>query len=156
MPISEATAKINDVIYHNTPSDKFITFFWGMFSPSSSTFRFVNAGHNPPLWLPQNEDQPVKLEEGGIILGFMPSTESYEEKEIELKKGDVILFYTDGVTEAKNENKEEYGEARLINCLKQNRVKKSEELVDAIINDVKAFSHQRPQDDMTLLVIKVN
>lgn len=155
--LSKASGQVNDIIYRNTPSDKFITFFWGVYNPENSEFRFVNAGHNPPIWLKAGEEEATKLEEGGLILGAMSTMTPYEEQVVTLGSDDLLVFYTDGVTEAMNEDEtEEYGEERLYDCIKGNRHKPSQELQQAIIDDVQAFSHDVQHDDITLIVVKVN
>lgn len=155
--LSEASDQINNIIYQNTPSDKFITFFWGIFNPENSEFRFVNAGHNPPIWLKAGETEPEELEEGGLILGAMSTMSPYEEQTIELSSDDLLVFYTDGVTEAQNEEEEEeFGKDRLINCIHENRDKSPEEIQQAIINAVQEFSMEKQYDDITLIIIKVN
>ena len=63
--LSEATASINDIIHKNTPADKFITFFWGKMSSDGKRFKYVNAGHNPPILFRKDSDEPILLEEGG-------------------------------------------------------------------------------------------
>ena len=155
--LSEASGQINDIIHQNTPSDKFITFFWGIFTPDNAKFRFVNAGHNPPIWLKNGKDDPEELEEGGLILGAMSTMTPYEEQTIQLSTDDLLVFYTDGVTEAMNEDEtEEFGEDRLINCIRENREKSSKEIEQAIIESVKQFSHDIQYDDITLIILKVN
>jgi sigma-B regulation protein RsbU (phosphoserine phosphatase) len=155
--LSEASGQINNIIHRNTPNDKFITFFWGIFNPESSEFRFVNAGHNPPIWIRSGEEDLTQLEEGGLILGAMSTMTPYEEQVITLNSEDLLVFYTDGVTEAMNEDEtEEYGEDRLHDCIKENRDKPAEELQQAIIDDVQAFSHDVQHDDITIIVVKVN
>ncbi|MDX1619230.1 MAG: PP2C family protein-serine/threonine phosphatase, partial [Balneolaceae bacterium] len=155
--LAEATNQINDIIYENTPPDKFITFFWGKFYRDDSSFKYVNAGHNPPVWLLKDTDEPKELEEGGLILGAMPSNTSYREETITLSSGDLLVFYTDGVTEARShDGEEEYGEGRLLECIKQHREATAGELQDAIISDVQSFSPELQYDDITLIVLKVN
>lgn len=154
--LAEATDQINDIIYENTPPDKFITFFWGKYYNEDKSFRFVNAGHNPPIWLKKGEPEPQELEEGGLILGAMPTMTPYEEETITLSSGDILVFYTDGVTEAMNpEQTEEYEEDRLLACIRQHREATAQEIQDAIINDVNRFSEETQYDDITLIVIKV-
>lgn len=155
--LSEASGQVNDIIYRNTPSDKFITFFWGIFNPDTSEFRFVNAGHNPPIWLQAGEEEPKELEEGGLILGAMSTMTPYEEQVVTLSTNDTLVFYTDGVTEAMNEDQtEEFGEERLLKCIQENRHNSAEGILQAIIDAVKEFSHDVQYDDVTLIVIKVN
>ncbi len=155
--MSEATGSINDIIYNNTPADKFITFFWGIISDNGTKFKYVNAGHDPPILFRKGSDEPVLLEEGGVILGAMPTMMPYESAEIDLKPGDLIVFFTDGVTEAMNpEQTEEYETDRLKECIRKNRDKTAEEIQDAIITDINAFSNNIQYDDITTIVLKVD
>ncbi|WP_240894706.1 GAF domain-containing SpoIIE family protein phosphatase [Fodinibius halophilus] len=155
--LSKASAQINDIIHQNTPSNKFITFFWGIFNPDNREFRFVNAGHNPPIWLKKGKEESEELQEGGLILGAMPTMAPYEEQTIQLSEKDVLVFYTDGVTEAMNEDEtEEFGEERLLNCIKENRFQSAAEIQEGIIEEVERFSHDVQYDDITLIVLKVS
>lgn len=155
--MSEATGSINDIIYNNTPADKFITFFWGIIADNGTKFKYVNAGHDPPILFRKGSDVPVLLEEGGVILGAMPTMMPYESAEIDLKPGDLIVFFTDGVTEAMNpEQTEEYETERLKECIRKNRDKTAQEIQDAIITDINAFSNNIQYDDITTIVLKVD
>ncbi|MEP0553938.1 MAG: SpoIIE family protein phosphatase [Balneola sp.] len=155
--MSEATGSINDIIYNNTPADKFITFFWGIISDNGTKFKYVNAGHDPPILFRQGSDEPVLLEEGGVILGAMPTMMPYESAEIDLKPGDLIVFFTDGVTEAMSPDQtEEYETDRLKECIRKNRDKTAQEIQDAIITDINAFSNNIQYDDITTIVLKVD
>ena len=155
--LSEATSRINDIIYENTPSDKFITFFWGKLSPNLSDFKFVNAGHNPPFLLRKDEDVPETLDEGGVILGAVPSMMPYGEDTVVLNQGDIVVMFTDGVTEAMNiDQTEEYEERRLSECIVKNRDLLAEDLMQAIIDDINEFSNNIQYDDITMIVMKKN
>lgn len=155
--LEEASGRINGIIHDNTPADKFITFFWGKISNDKKRFKFVNAGHNPPMLFRKNETKPILLEEGGIILGAMPTLMPYESSEIEFQEGDLIVFFTDGVTEAMNPDQtEEYEEDRLIECINKNREKNSSEIMDAVIDDINKFSNNIQYDDITMIVLRVN
>jgi sigma-B regulation protein RsbU (phosphoserine phosphatase) len=155
--LAEATSSINNIIYNNTPADKFITFFWGKISATGDKFDFVNAGHNPPLLFRKDKDEPEELDDGGVILGAMPSMMPYNSSSVIFEKEDVLVFYTDGVTEAMNPDQtEEYGEERLISCIKKNLGKTSQEIMDSIIEDVNEFSNEIQYDDITILVLKVS
>lgn len=155
--MSEATGSINDIIYNNTPPDKFITFFWGIISENGTKFKYVNAGHDPPILFRKGSDEPVLLEEGGVILGAMPTMMPYESAEIDLKPGDLIVFFTDGVTEAMSPDQtEEYETDRLKECIRKNRDKTAQEIQDAIITDINAFSNNIQYDDITTIVLKVD
>lgn len=153
--LSEATSSINDIIHKNTPADKFITFFWGKIAKDRKSITYVNAGHNPPILFREEADQPILLEAGGVILGAMPSLMPYESDTIDIKKGDLLVFFTDGITEALNpEQTEEYEEHRLTECIRKNRHKSSQEIQDAIIADINEFSNNIQYDDITIIVIK--
>ncbi|MDZ7808709.1 MAG: SpoIIE family protein phosphatase [Gracilimonas sp.] len=155
--LSQATNSINNIIHHNTPADKFITFFWGKISKCGTYFEYVNAGHNNPLLLREGKDEPVELDKGGVILGAIETLAPYESETVELKKNDVLVLYTDGVTESMNpDNTEEYGEERLEACIKNHLDKDSQSIMNAVIKDIKAFSDDTQYDDITMLVIKVN
>ena len=152
--MTEATGRINDLIYENTPSDKFITFFWARLLEDGKRLKYVNAGHNPPIVLRNNSEEQELLDVGGLILGAMPSMMPYEEKEIDLNSGDVVVLYTDGVTEAQNDHEEEFGEERLFDCIKRYRDYAAQEIMDHIVKEVRAFSSSNQFDDITLVVLK--
>ena len=150
----DATGQINSLIYQNTPSDKFISFFWGRFYHETRTLRYVNAGHNPPI-LMRRGSEPELLSEGGVLLGALPTMMPYKEQEEPLQKGDVIIMYTDGVTEAMNADEEEFDEHRLIACVQKRLDQHPEEIMNGIISEVTAFCDNRFTDDLTLIVCKV-
>ena len=155
--LEEATGRINDIIHANTPPDKFITFFWGIIDEQGYQLRFVNAGHNPPMVFHEGETEPSLLEDGGVILGAMPTLMPYTGDIYQFMNGDVLVFFTDGVTEAMNPDQtEEYEEHRLIDCVNKNRDKSAQEIIDAVINDINAFSDNIQYDDITMIVLKVN
>ncbi len=154
--LEEATGRMNDMIHENTPDDKFVTFFWGLFCPKTSQFSYVNAGHNPPLLFKKEEEKCKKLEEGGLILGAMPTMTSYKKNTVDLETGDLLVFYTDGVTEALNTTEtEEYEEERLISCIQQNKTNSAQAVIEAISEDVKKWSHDIQYDDITLMALKI-
>lgn len=153
--LSEATERINNLIHQNTPSDKFITFFWAIYYKNQNTLRYVNAGHNPPLLLRSRASGFEELTDGGLLLGAMETMLPYQQTDIKLNKDDLLVCYTDGVNEALDKSgTEEYGTDRLMECIKINRTKSSAEILDAIMNDVRAYSDFNLQDDLTLLIIK--
>lgn len=155
--LEEATGRINDIIHDNTPPDKFITFFWGKIDKQGYQFRYVNAGHNPPMVFHKGKKEPTLLQDGGIILGAMPTLMPYVSDEYEFKEGDILVFFTDGVTEALNPAEtEEYEEHRLIKCVNKHREKPAQEIMNAIIDDIKTFSNHVQHDDITLIILKVN
>ena len=156
LSIEEKTARINDIIYRNTPADKFVTFFWAKIDPKKNLFSYVNAGHNPPLLFKSNQIKPIHLDKGGLILGAMPTLSAYLKEDISLEKDDLIVFYTDGVTEARNTKDEELEEDGLIECINRHRSLSADELITAVIDDVKSFSDNQLGDDLTMLVLTVS
>lgn len=154
MRIDEATAMINDLVTGNTSEGRFITFFWGYINTKTNTLTYVNAGHNPPYIL--RGDKVIKLTKGGIILGVVKTFAAYNFEEVELKKDDVIILYTDGVSEALNLEFEEYSEERLENKAKSLMHKSAGEILNGIKEDVQIFTQGNQQsDDITMIVIKV-
>jgi phosphoserine phosphatase RsbU/P len=155
--LSEATERINNLIFKNTPSDKFITFFWAKYIAEHGIFRYVNAGHNPPLLLRSGTDNFEELSEGGLLLGAMESMMPYSQTDIEINPGDLLICYTDGVNEAMNpEGTEEFGEERLKKCILENRNNTSREILREIERCVREFSDGPLQDDLTLLILKAD
>ncbi len=154
MEIVEATALINDLVTENTSDGKFITFFWALFENEKRKIRYVNAGHNPPLLIRNGKIQ--KLEKGGIIFGVMKTISPYLSEEIVLQKDDIIILFTDGITEAKNVNDDDFGDERLESIAENLEGLTAQEIMNKIKEEVQMFAHGAMQsDDMTLLVIRV-
>jgi sigma-B regulation protein RsbU (phosphoserine phosphatase) len=152
--IDEATGMINDLVTANTSEGRFITFFWGYIDTKKNTLTYVNAGHNPPYII--RNGKIIKLDKGGIIFGVMRTAVPYIFEEVELKKDDVILLYTDGVSEAMNLNNEEYSEEKLQSVAESLVDKTAEEILNLIKEDVQIFTQGNVQsDDITMIVIKV-
>jgi sigma-B regulation protein RsbU (phosphoserine phosphatase) len=153
--LTEVAGKINNLIHRNTNYDKFITFFFGILDIKKNTFTYVNAGHNPPIWLRKN-DKVDLLEKGGLILGMMPNL-PYQQETITLEPGDWIVMFTDGVTEAVNAADEEFEEKRLIEVIRANKDGSASVMKDKILAAVREFSVGQAQgDDITLLSLKVS
>lgn len=151
--LSEATGQINSLIYQNTPSDKFISFFWGRFDHAEQVLHYVNAGHNPPLLIRSN-GEISRLSEGGVLLGAMPTLTPYNVGQAFLAEDDILVLYTDGVTEAMNGNSEEFDEDRLIESVLQRRDQEPAQILAGIIADVTNYCGNRITDDLTLIVCK--
>lgn len=153
--IDEATGMINDLVTANTSEGRFITFFWGYIDTKTNTLTYVNAGHNPPYII--RNGKIIKLEKGGMIFGVMKTLTPYIFEEVELKKNDVLILYTDGVSEAMNLNNEEYSEEKLQEVAKSLVNKTAEEILNGIKEDVQIFTQGNAQsDDITMIVIKVH
>ncbi len=152
--IVESTALINDLISANTSDGRFITFFWAVINNEEKKMTYVNAGHNHPLLIRDGEIR--KLNKGGMILGVMETTIPYESETIKLQKDDVIVLFTDGISEAMNKESEEFSDERL----EENSIKLSslsaKEILDGIKNEVTDFTKGAAQsDDITMVIVKV-
>lgn len=154
MQIDEATGLINDLITENTTEGKFITFFWAIIENDTKQMLYVNAGHNPPLLI--RKSKIIKLDKGGIILGVMNTIIPYISERLQLEKDDLLILFTDGVSEAMNQNGEEFSDETL-EKLSLSLVEKSAIEISSIIqNEVSKFAYGTVQsDDITLMVIKV-
>jgi sigma-B regulation protein RsbU (phosphoserine phosphatase) len=114
---------------------------------------YTNAGHNPPIMI-SSEGKIILLETGGTVLGFMADYE-YKEENIPFQEGDVLVIYSDGITEAQNKKDEEFGYDRLEEVIRSGRDKSAKEINAHILNAVKSFTGDVPQsDDTTLVIIK--
>jgi len=146
-------ANSNNLLYNSTESSKFATLFYGILNPESNEIVFCNAGHNNPFLF--SFDGNVKeLKTGGLLLGGFPGSE-YEEEKISINRNDLIVIFSDGISEAMNENEEEYGEERLKDFILNHRDEVPDKIIENILSNVKMFVGEAPQsDDITLLVIK--
>ena len=152
--IDEATGIMNDLITENTSDGRFITFFWSIFDELNKSMTYVNAGHNPPLLIRDNKI--IKLDKGGIIFGVMKTFIPYSSEVVKLQGNDVIILFTDGITEAMSKNHEEFSDERLERIVLNLTSKSAEEILKAIKKEVQIYTMGAPQsDDLTLVVIKV-
>jgi serine phosphatase RsbU (regulator of sigma subunit)/pSer/pThr/pTyr-binding forkhead associated (FHA) protein len=144
--------RLNKATCANCPSNRFITFFFSVLDPSG-TLLHANAGHNPPM-LMRTTGEVQMLEGGGPPLGILKIA-PYGEQRGHLAPGDMLVIYSDGVTEANNGNLDEFGEERLVRVLRENRHRPAVEIVQAVTEAVAEFAAGAPQaDDITLVVAK--
>ena len=137
----------------NCPSNRFITFFFCVVNPSTGEVRYANAGHNPPV-LVRASGEVEMLAGGGPVLGIVPIA-PYCESAAHLDAGDMLVLYSDGVTEANNPEFEEFGEERFAHLLREHRRESSANVVQAVTRAVAEFTSGAPQaDDITLAVAK--
>ena len=145
--------RLNKTTCANCPSNRFITFFFCVLDTKTDDLAFANAGHNPPIII-RASGEPVMLEGGGPVLGILPGA-PYSEMHTELHSGDLLVIYSDGVTEATNLRNEEFEEQRLIDLLREHRTEPAAEIVSAVTRALNEFAAGAPQaDDITLLVAK--
>ncbi|HEY6905899.1 MAG TPA: PP2C family protein-serine/threonine phosphatase [Ignavibacteriaceae bacterium] len=114
---------------------------------------YCNAGHNNPYLFPSDKE-PVRLSEGGIVVGMIPDY-NYVEDLVEFRQGEVFVLYSDGVTEAMNFLEEEFGEERLEKSIRKNMHLSAEEMIKETFRDVESFTRGAPQsDDITMVIVK--
>lgn len=151
---AEVSTHLNRVLYSNIPLHKFITAFYGVMNIPNRTFKFTNAGHNPPLLVHAN-GECVRLEAGGSVLGAFADL-TYSDGEVKLSAGDRLMLFTDGLSEAVDENNEQFGEQRLIDLLCEHRHRTPEELKQIIFGAVAEFCGQSFRDDATLMIVGID
>jgi sigma-B regulation protein RsbU (phosphoserine phosphatase) len=145
--------KVNFLLWESIERNQFITAFYGVLDASNKTISYANAGHNPPLLLETNGDFRF-LERGGMPLGMFRDTRYYEYF-LSLTKGQVLVLYTDGVTEATSTSGQEYGRERLAETVKKCKHLSAREMVTFIHRDVMDWTGGRgADDDLTLFIIK--
>ncbi len=152
--LRESALQINRIVYDNTPSELFITFFMALIDVNEGCMKYVNAGHNPPF-LMRRDGQVKMLSKGGILLGVKADA-VYEEGEVQLNPGDILFMYTDGVCEAMNCFEEEFGEKRLVEIVSANRTLPLADLVHLIEKEVEVHHGSSDyDDDFTLLLARL-
>lgn len=154
MPADNILSEVNNILVDDSPSNMFVTVFYGVLDTRSGAFEYSNGGHNSP-YLISKEGEVKKLDNiGGLLLGAMKDAE-YESNVIMLQPGESLFFYTDGITEAFNKTGEEYEVRRLAEFLFNKNSLIASELVEQVFDDVKTFSGGAEQsDDITCLALK--
>ena len=152
--IDDITGRVNRHLCRDTLVSEFATLFYGVFSPNGRRFTYCNAGHNPPLLLRGNIFS--ELETGGLVIGVVPD-EIYEKGVLELSSGDLLIFYTDGVTEALDYQEDLYGIDRFKESILRYRDEPAHTLANQLLWDVRRYAGlARQADDITLVVAKVS
>jgi sigma-B regulation protein RsbU (phosphoserine phosphatase) len=152
--LASMVTRLNRVITSTCPSNRFITFFMAVLEPTTGETVYCNAGHNPPLLVRANGDVET-LEGGGMILGILPKAQ-YSERRTHMDPGDVLVLFSDGVTEGvKAGTDEEFGEDRLATAIQRNAKLPATEMIDAINREVAEWAAgTAPADDVTLVVVR--
>ena len=151
--LAEKLGRLNKATTANCPDNRFITLFMGILNPQTGELVYASAGHNPPL-LVRAKGGYETLTAGGVVLGIL-SAATYEDSHITLEKGDVLVMFSDGVTEAPNANDEEYGDARLADLVAGMSKRSAREIVDAVHASVGTYTEGAPPaDDITVMVAR--
>ncbi len=150
---ADVVARLNKITCENCPSNRFITFFFGILDPATGHLGYANAGHNPPM-IVRSSGAVELLPGGGPVLGIVPVA-PYKQEKARLAPGDLLVIYSDGITEATNTTEEEFGEERLAEVLRSRREEPAAAIVDAVTESLQQFTAGAPQaDDITLVVAK--
>jgi sigma-B regulation protein RsbU (phosphoserine phosphatase) len=144
-------ASVNRLLCHNISAGKFVTFVYAVVDSGAGVIRYANAGHNPPI-VARASGAIDRLAPTGLVLGVAPEW-TYTSGVVPFARGDRLICFTDGITEALSPDDEEFGEERLLAIIADGPRGSSESLVQAIGRAVAAWTHQEPQDDATLIVI---
>ncbi len=151
--VAELMAQVNRLVFDASPENRYATFFYAQFDPATRRLVYTNGGHNPPMVLRGSD--VIRLEAGGPVVGLFRAAQ-FEQEEIQLQPGDILVLYTDGISEAENLHEEEWGEGALVETATACRDLPPSEMIARIMQTADAFAAGAPQhDDMTLVVAKV-
>jgi sigma-B regulation protein RsbU (phosphoserine phosphatase) len=148
-------SRVNRLIHEATEGERFITAFYGLIDPETRRMLYIIAGHNPPLLLHADGTSQM-LQHSGLPLGVFKDSR-YSESVVDFKPGDILVLYTDGVTEARNGFDESFGLERLESVVRAAGDRRAHEICKAITTSVREFSSEvgGPEDDLTISIIKV-
>jgi sigma-B regulation protein RsbU (phosphoserine phosphatase) len=149
---ANTVARLNRLLYASTSPEKYATFFFGLYSEQTRRLVYTNAGHLPPLLIHTNSYE--LLEVTGSVVGAFPSLR-YEEQRIQIGPGDLLVAYTDGITEPENAYGEDFGADRLAEVILRHREACPEEIVAKVLEAVRHWDTSTEQaDDMTLMIVR--
>ena len=155
--LAQMVSKLNRLIFNSTIGQHYVTFFYADFNETNRRLTYVNAGHNPPLWLHSNGEKRFRrLTTGGLIAGAFEHCE-YDQETFQMESNDLLFLYTDGLTEAMSPNGEEFGEPRVEEMLSSFAHLPAQEIRDQMVREVKDWCRGAGlYDDLTFVVMKVN
>src|SRR3984893_7629381 len=151
-------ANVNRLLYNASDSNRYATFFYAELDRASRTLHYVNGGHNPPAVLRKEDGvwRVFRLADGGPVIGLLAGA-AYREQILHLLPGDILLAFTDGISEAMNATEDEWGEDRMIAEAQALANLNAEELLQSLFRAADAFAAGAPQhDDMTLVVLRIS
>ena len=145
--------RLNHGLFRRAIESRFLTTFYGILG-ADGTFTYCNAGHNPPLLVSASGIR--RLDQGGVVLGLFEQA-AFEEETLTLEKGDLIIAFSDGVTEAMNPDNEEFTDDRLLACANAHRGEPPQQIMNALLGDVQTFCAGATQsDDVTVVMVRYN
>lgn len=150
--------KLNRQMYQNIERNSFVSLFYAVLDMKKNKICFSRAGHNPAILVQQSTNKSTTIQPNGLAVGLESGTQFnsfLEEHELPLQSGDIMVFYTDGFTEASNENGDEFGEEKLEKIISENKNTSANGLIQTVVRSVKGFVGNHPQhDDMTMVVVR--
>jgi sigma-B regulation protein RsbU (phosphoserine phosphatase) len=153
--LAKMMQKVNRLVYEASTSSRYATFFFAAFDPETHELRYVNAGHNPPVLVKDASGELRRLEACGPVVGLLPFVD-YEEQSVILQPGDLLIAYTDGISEAMTADDEEWGEDRMLEAAPRGPVTSASGVIETIFRVADEFTAGAEQhDDMTLLIMKL-
>jgi sigma-B regulation protein RsbU (phosphoserine phosphatase) len=155
--LADMISNVNRLVYDASASNRYATFFYAQYEQATRQLTYVNAGHNPPMILRKQDGgwEIIRLEEGGAVVGLLPSF-PYTQATVELAKGDMLLAFTDGISEAMNPAEEEWGEENLIETAKSYEGLPAADMILRIVEAADRFANGAKQhDDMTLMIVRL-
>jgi hypothetical protein len=155
----QAAERLNQLLCMKTARERFVSLFWCYFDRRRSVLRYVNAGHLPPLLIRQTEGanlEIIRLDEGGPVLGLLPGAR-YPQAEAQVRAGDLLVVYSDGILEAQNAVDEDFGEERVVASIRRHVDRMPDEICASVLEDVRVFlGSEMPHDDQTLLIARLD
>lgn len=147
--------QVNKLVYEASTTDRYATFFYAQYDSKTRKLVYVNAGHNPPYVLRGGE--MLRLADGGPVVGMLPPMiVNYEQGEMQMEPGDILIGYTDGISEAMDTADEEWGEDAMIDAVKDAACSPSKEILEKTVEKADEFAAGAKQhDDMTMIVVKI-
>ena len=148
-------SEVNDLLNETNDAAMFVTVFYGVYDPASKVLTFSNGGHNPPLVVHADGSSEELELTGGIALGAVPQFE-YGQASVQLRPGDMVVFFTDGVTEAVNPRNDEFGLEAVQALFEDGETRSAQEAAEMILKAVREFAGEAPQfDDLTCMILRV-
>ena len=152
--LSAVIANLNRLVFESSAQNRYATFFLGVYDSASRVLNYVNAGHNAPMVI-RAGGEVVRLEAGGSVVGLMRAG-SWEPGQVKLDRDDLLVAFTDGISEAMNHADDEWGEERLIEAVRAMHAAPARAILEHIVKSADVFVAGAPQyDDMTLIVARV-
>ena len=150
---SQCLLRSNKLLFDSTSPEKFATLFYGLIDIQHHSIHYSNAGHDWPFLIREG-NAIERLKTGGLMIGLIAQA-TYEDEEVPIQAGDLLVIQSDGVSEAMNSNHEQFGEERLQGLLLEHKDKTAEEIIDIVIKEVRKHAGAHPQsDDITIMVVK--